>query len=258
MAYCRSLRRARSRREAQAFIVEGLRLAHDAFEAGATPTLILFNRSTLVSTALGRSLLDRIEHLENVFEVSPAVIEAAADTQSPAGLVMVVAEPDRFPPEAASSTDLLLILDGLADAGNAGTILRSAAAAGLRTVVFAGNTVDPYGAKTVRSGMGAHFRIRVLRASWAELASSLTTYEQVLGMSAGAGKTVYDIDWHPSTALIIGSEAHGLSQRALSVVTGIAHIPMSQGVESLNAASVAAITLFEAKRNREFGVPIVL
>lgn len=256
VAYCRSLQRPRSRREAHAFLVEGLRSVEEALDSHVEPLLVLFNREALASSKRGSVLIERLEVLERAHEAAPHVIEAAAATKTPAGVVMVVPEPQSIPLSEAAAANPLLILDGIADAGNAGTILRTAAAAGLNVVVFAGETVDPFSAKTVRSAMGGHFRVHVLQAPWAELGPLLSKYEQVVGASTASEASVYDVDWNLRTALIIGSEAHGLSSSGLGYATRLARVPMANEIESLNAAAVAAIMLFEAKRVRELAASV--
>jgi TrmH family RNA methyltransferase len=251
VAYCRSLHRSKSRREAHAFLVEGLRSVEEALDSASQPLLVLFNQETLESSERGAAILRRLDSLDRAYDAAPHVIEAAAATKTPAGIVMVMPEPPSVSLSYASRANTLLILDGIADAGNAGTILRTAAAAGLSFVVFAGDTVDPFSAKTIRSAMGAHFHVHVLQSSWADLTTVLSEYDQVVGTSAGSDATIYDVDWTLRTAVIIGSEAHGLGPSALDSVSQTARIPMAKDVESLNAAAVAAVTLFEAKRARE-------
>ena len=173
----------------------------------------------------------------------------------PQGIVLVGREPPAPALDEIEAVDFLLILDGLSDPGNAGTILRSAAAAGLSHIVFAGDAVDPFAGKVVRAGMGAHFRLRLLRATWEELAPHLGQF-QVVTAQADAASTIYDIDWSGRTTLVIGSEAHGLSEGAKQAGTLSAAIPMAAGTESLNAAAVASIVLFHARRERSaFGQP---
>jgi TrmH family RNA methyltransferase len=223
----------------------------EALDSKIEPLLILFNREILASSKRGSVLLERLEAFERAYEAAPQVIKAAAATKTPAGVVMAVPEPQPIPLSEAAAANPLLMLDGIADAGNAGTILRTAAAAGLDIVIFAGETVDPFGAKTVRSAMGAHFRVHVLQASWAELGILLSKYEQVVGAAAASEGSLYDVNWKLHTALIIGSEAHGLSASGSGYATRLARVPMANEIESLNAAAVAAIMLFEAKRIRE-------
>lgn len=234
-------------------MVEGLRLAREALEAGAVPRLVLYDPETLTSSSLGREMLERIRPLEHTFPVSTGVIVAASETRSPAGLVMVFGFPDRVSPTQMGTQPLLPVLDGISDPGNAGTILRTAWAAGLTQVAFAGDAVDPFSGKVVRAGMGAHFHLDILPTSWAALHSHLASFDQVVGAETRSRATIYDLDWNLRTALVIGSEAHGLSPEAKRSVTVSAQVPMSRGVESLNAATVAAIILFHARHERLTG-----
>lgn len=162
---------------------------------------------------------------------------------------MVLPQPEPFALDRLAP-DFLLILDGISDGGNAGTILRTAAAAGLHHVVFTGHSVDPYLGKVVRAGMGAHFRIHILEAAWPELTPLLATFDQILGAEARGTSTIYDVDWSPRTAVIVGSEARGISPPGLQSLTGSVRVPMASNVESLNAAAVAAIILFHARHER--------
>jgi TrmH family RNA methyltransferase len=144
----------------------------------------------------------------------------------------------------------VLILDGLRDPGNLGTILRTAAAAGIDAVLLAPGSVDPYNDKALRAGMGAHFRIPVVSQKWDEIAATCAGLSVYLADMHG--DVAYDAaDWSNGWALIIGGEAHGASEAAAALATagaGRVYIPMAAATESLNAASAAAVILFEAAR----------
>jgi TrmH family RNA methyltransferase len=141
----------------------------------------------------------------------------------------------------------VLILDALGDPGNLGTILRTAAAAGVEVVLLAPGCVDPYNDKALRAGMGAHFRVPVIPQSWDKIAATcdgLAVY-----LAAMDGDLAYDAaDWSSAWALIVGSEAHGASEQAAELAHQRVYIPMAAETESLNAASAAAVILFEAAR----------
>ncbi|MBC7225129.1 MAG: RNA methyltransferase, partial [Anaerolineae bacterium] len=111
-------------------------------------------------------------------------------------------------------------------------------------------TVDPTNPKVVRAAMGAHFRLPLRpRAAWDAIAERLSG--RPTWLAAPQGGTPYDqVDWKAPSALIIGGEAEGASPEAEALATGRVHIPMAQGVESLNAAVAAAVLLFEARRQR--------
>jgi TrmH family RNA methyltransferase len=172
-----------------------------------------------------------------------------ADTQSPQGIVAVVPMPEHPLP---AGVDLVLILDGIADPGNLGTILRTAAAASVGLVVLAPRCVDPFNPKVLRSGMGAHFRIPIARQSWEEIAGTVDGLAMYLADSGGA-LPYYGVDWRSPSALIIGGEAHGADPHGRQLAGTTVAIPMGSAVESLNAASAAAAILFEVRRQRTAG-----
>lgn len=137
-----------------------------------------------------------------------------------------------------------IILEDLQDPGNAGTIMRTAAAFGFGTVIFAGDCADPYSPKTVRASMGACFRTNICRIKTEELkklrlpiyASALSSDSVLLG----------DIALPGDFALAVGNEGHGLSSELLSISDKVIKIPMEPGSESLNAAIAAAVLMWEA------------
>jgi TrmH family RNA methyltransferase len=180
---------------------------------------------------------------------SEHALKAAADTVTPQGIVAVIPVPAA--PAEIGPLPLVLVLDGLQDPGNLGTILRSAWAAGAGAVVTTPGTADPYSPKVVRAGMGAHFHLALLpEQPWPQIAR-LVAGRQVL-LAEARGGTPYDqVAWSQPTALIIGSEAHGSGPEARALATATVSIPLAEGVDSLNAAVAASILLFEARRQRQ-------
>nr|MDA8219818.1 RNA methyltransferase [Dehalococcoidales bacterium] len=142
-----------------------------------------------------------------------------------------------------------LLLDGVQDPGNLGTILRTAEAAAARPVLLAPGTVDAYAPKVVRAAMGAHFRLPLVSGDWDELEPYLRG-RTVWAAEVREGTPYYEVDWTQPSAIVVGSEAHGLSTQARKLATGRLTIPMAGRAESLNAAIATAIVLFEALRQR--------
>lgn len=240
----RSLHRRSARHSERLFLVEGLRLVEEALASGLTPRLAFCVPQRLQETPRGQALLSRLESLPAAFCTTPAILDSMADTVTPQGVVAAVPLPEL----PARPTGLLLILDGLRDPGNCGTVLRTAEAAGVGLVYCAPGTVDPFSPKVVRAGMGAHFRLplRVARG-WAEIADALAG-RQVLLAEARGGQSYDAVDWSQPTALIIGGEATGPGEEARRLATGTVSIPMAGAAESLNAAVAAGILLFAALR----------
>src|SRR5262249_25572280 len=151
----------KARRKAGQIALEGVRLIGDALDAGFNPDFILYRPDA--DTALIRRL--QTSGVE-CYEVTPEILVHAANTQTPQGMIAVLPLPELPIPE---SITFALILDAVADPGNLGAILRSAAAATANLVILAPNCVDPFNPKVLRSAMGAHFRVPLVRQNWAEI-----------------------------------------------------------------------------------------
>jgi TrmH family RNA methyltransferase len=146
------------------------------------------------------------------------------------------------------------VVDAVQDPGNLGTLLRSAEAVGVAQVLCARGTVDAYSPKVVRAAMGAHLRLAIEQdLSWDEIGAQLTSVDHIYAAEAGARMPYYAADWRQPSALIIGNEAHGLSEEARSHATKLISIPMRGRAESLNAGVAGSIILFEALRQRSRG-----
>jgi TrmH family RNA methyltransferase len=229
---------AKIRRKEGKMVLEGVRLIHDALERGLTPEFILYDPSAIdIDSVVGAP----------AFPVTSDIIRHISDTETPQGIIGVF---PIIPPTLPDTPKRVLILDNLRDPGNMGTILRTAAAAGVEVVLLSPGSVDAYNPKVLRGGMGAHFRIPILEASWTRIATycrELTVY-----LADMQGDVAYDAaDWQQAWALIVGSEAHGESDEAASLASQRVYIQMASETESLNAASAAAIILFEAARQNQ-------
>jgi TrmH family RNA methyltransferase len=241
----RNLQARRSAREAEGlFVVEGVRLAEEAARAAVAPRLVLH---TAGLDDRGQAVLGQLAARgAQVEAVSPEVLAAASDTQTPQGLLAVV--PMASMPMPARLT-LALVLDGLGDPGNLGTILRTADAGGVDGIFLATGTVDAYNPKVVRAAMGAHFHLPIRATGWDELARRLAGLELWLA-EARAGLAYHQVDWRRPSALVIGSEAAGPTDAARHLAPSSVSIPMPGRAESLNAAIAAAVLIFEAARQR--------
>jgi TrmH family RNA methyltransferase len=228
---------SKSRRKAGKIALEGVRLIHDAVEAGYIPDFILYDPAVVDPAALSLPV-------ELLLDASPEIIRHISGTETPQGVVGVFPLPTPSLPPAPGR---ILVLDAISDPGNLGTILRTAAAAGVDVVLLAPGCVDPYNDKALRGGMGAHFRIPVINQSWEKIAT--TCDGAAVYLAEMQGDQAYDAaDWSGRWALIIGSEAHGASEAAEALAQTRIYIPMAAATESINAASAAAAILFEAAR----------
>jgi TrmH family RNA methyltransferase len=179
-------------------------------------------------------------------------MEEMSDTVTPQGILAVLAIPDLSPLPRPTSGRLILVPDQVRDPGNLGTMLRTAWAAGVTQVLLPPGTVDPSNPKVVRAGMGAHFHLPVHKVGWDEIWRRVGDAEVWLA-EAGRGIPYDRVDWRRDVALVIGGEASGAGQRARHAALYV-QIPMTSGVESINAAAASAVILFEAARQRNLGV----
>jgi RNA methyltransferase, TrmH family len=245
--YVRSLQRTSVRRSEGVYLAEGVRLVADALSARQYPTVILYDPSLLQRTEEGSSLYARIAECGDVaHEVDEHVVRAVADTETPAGVVAVFRRPEDVALSVVTSARFGVILDGVSDPGNVGTIMRTAAATGCEYLAAGPGTADLFGPKVVRAGMGAHFRLPTLEfGEWDAVAHALSR-TAVVGCSMSGEVSVFQVVWPERTAVVIGSEAHGLSAEARAMVGVTIRIPMRGGVESLNASVAAGVVLYEA------------
>lgn len=246
----RALLERRGREKQGLCLVEGVRLIEDAMRAGVHPALVFFVRPAEALPGL-QPLLNAVQS-EQVpgAELAPEVFRTLSDTVTSQGVIAVMPIPNLEPP---ANLTLALVLDRVRDPGNLGTILRSAAAAGVELVLLTDGCADPWGPKALRAGMGAHFRLPLeMRASWPAIARRVVSM-QVWVADAG-GDLLYDrVDWNRPSVLIVGGETEGLSPEAVHLARGRLIIPMRNRVDSLNAAMAASVVLFEAARRRRSG-----
>jgi TrmH family RNA methyltransferase len=251
------LRRLSRRRSARTdeglFVVDGPVLLAEALDAGVAL------EEVIAEPEAPPSLLERAAAAgATVHRAADGALAAATDTTTPQGVAAIASLRDAAASVAdavAAAGPLALVLVGVADPGNAGTLLRSAEAAGAGAVLFCAGSVDPYGPKCVRASAGSLFRLAIGRdgdtgAALAALrAHGLTT---VATLARGA--PAYDAaDLGGPVALVLGNEAHGLPPGVAAAVDEAVTIPMAGRADSLNVAMAGTILCFEALRQRRAG-----
>jgi RNA methyltransferase, TrmH family len=181
-----------------------------------------------------------------------ALLRAVSDTESSQGIIALVKPPQWRLEQLFRGSPLVLVLDGLQDPGNCGTIVRAAEAFGASGVIFLKGTSSPYNPKTLRASAGSLFRVPFLHGVDAALARAALKQNRVelyAGVPAHNGvRSLVQVDLTGRCALIIGNEARGVGGELRSAALDVA-IP-TVGVESLNAAIAAGILLYEARRQR--------
>ena len=244
--------RRAAREEARLFVVEGRKSVGESVAAGAAIETVFVD--TAAATQADLDLVAAAQRAGAVvIEVQPGVLGRVCDTVTPQPVAATVGALDvRLTDMAADRPLLVAVLAGVADPGNAGSILRSVAAAGEGGVVICGGSVDLYNPKTVRSSAGAIFRVPIVKdASQQEIAEQLRGLGyRVFATSPSCGESYTQADLSGPVAILLGSEAHGLPPGVAGAADATLSIPLAGGTESLGVAAAGAVMFFEAARQR--------
>ncbi len=238
-------RRVREGREPELIFIEGERLVAEAQQA----QLILhtaFHQPEPNERAA--ALLNEMNCPH--YAVSEAVMTTLCDTVTTQGLIVLAERPQATLAKALSTGSLFVALDAVQDPGNAGTILRSAEAAGTAAVIALKGTVDLLAPKVLRSAMGSAFRLPLaIDVIGSELLAQCDGI-QTVAATMDAELDYDEYDWRQPSLLILGNEGNGVTPALLDRVNVRVRIPLRPPVESLNVAAAAAVILFEAARQR--------
>ena len=244
----RRLTAKRKEREAAgSYIAEGIRLAEEALKYASDCEFLLWSAPLSPrAEALVKGFADAGASVE---EIDPRLMDSIAGTDSPQG-VLAVMRMRRLPlPESA---DFVIIADGVQDPGNLGTLFRTAAAAKADAVLLMPGCADEFSPKVIRSGMGTHFRLPILKTDWDRAEKWLRSFPgmRILAADSDGGISCWETDLRGPAAIIIGSEGNGPCDRALELADARILIPMPGEIESLNAGIAAGILIFEVVRQR--------
>ncbi len=237
----RHLLHVRHRRAERLFLAEGPHVVRDALDASA-PLVELFVAQDVADDAEVAALRARADAAHAaVHVVAPRELKSISDTETPQGVVAVVRLPD--PPRAPfAKAGLWVLLEGVQDPGNVGTLLRAAEAFGASGVYALPGTADLWSGKVVRSAQGAHFRL-VLDAR-VDAAELFRDAGGELWAATRDGDSVYAAPAPPRLcALVLGSEARGLSDAVLAASARRVSVPHRGAADSLNVAMAGSILL---------------
>jgi TrmH family RNA methyltransferase len=245
----RDLHRQKGREKRGLTLAEGIRLVEEAVAVGSTIESAVYSPA-LEKTSRGQALLHSLQHAKmNLEQVTDAELDKLADTQSPQGIIAVVRPPRWSLADIRMTQGPVLVLDGVQDPGNTGTILRTALGLGASGVISLPGTVEVTNPKVVRGSMGAVFRL-----PWVELDVNgflaWTRENKVSLLTAEvSGEPVAGLKFKPPVAVVVGNEGAGLSP-AIKAAGRPVSIPIVPGTESLNVAVAAGILLYEVTRGR--------
>ena len=229
-------------------LIDGIHLLQTCIDRGVALRQIIVSTSGV----LHPSVIEILKHCDaEPLELTDALFRDVTGVTTPLGIAAVIGIPPV--PVAALQGDVLM-LDAVQDAGNVGTLLRTAAAAGVAEVMLGRGCAGAWTPRVLRAGQGAHFSLRI-----SEQVDLLEYVEKFRGISvatvAQGGQPLYDTALTPRIAWLFGNEGAGLNAALVTAATTRVTIPMSAATESLNVAAAAAVCLFEAYRQRRlFGI----
>lgn len=234
---------SRERRKSGLTVLDGAHLVA-AYRSGVgAPEQLVISDTGSKNNEINQ-LLDEFP-LANIVLLKDALFKQISQLTTPTGIVAVVRTPRPGPLPA--DLDACVMLEDLQDPGNLGSILRSAAAAGVRHVLLSRNAVHAWSPRALRAGMGAHFMLHIHEQ--ADLSAAARAFKgTVIATARGASRSLYDADLRGKVALLFGNEGGGLSPALKAVASTEVSIPMPGKTESLNVAAAAAVCLFERVR----------
>jgi len=245
--------RPKERREEGAFLAEGVRLVEEALNKGWPIRFILYSsglnergQRLVEKLKAGAEPRRKVENLE-IDEVAGDLLQAVSETETSQGIIAVLSLTNLPIPE---SPDFILIPDQIRDPGNLGTLIRTAAAAGVQAVLLPPETTDAFAPKVVRAGMGAHFRLPIQTMDWEGISQVCRQEGLQVFLADMDGQSCWESDFRRPLALILGGEAEGASEPARRLAIANVSIPMPGKAESLNAGIAGAVLMFEIVRQR--------
>lgn len=231
------------------FIIEGVKMIQEAINEKATIKKIIISEDNLKEGIIDQKLLYEIAKYECI-SVPKKIFDGISEVQNPQGILAVIEKKDKQE-DINFKEDLIVVLDGIQDPGNLGTILRTIDSVGLHQVIVSKQTADAYNSKVVRSTMGAIFRVNIIESeNLLETLKEIKKHKyKIMATSLETEKTIYSVDYHRKV-IVIGNEANGVSKEILEYADEKVKIPMLGKTESLNASVATAVILYEYVRNQ--------
>jgi TrmH family RNA methyltransferase len=239
IGFIKSLHQKKYRKENRIFVIEGIKSIVEFIQSS-------YQIHSIYCLTSHRSLLPKLPANIKLFEVNNAELDKISTLHTPQGILALV----NMPAESVLTADMLknnfsLVLDGVQDPGNLGTIIRTADWFGFQNIICSLNTVEVYNPKTVQATMGSLSRINVF---YADLALWLKGLDLPVYGAMLEGENLYDVAWNNEGVLILGNEGQGVSEEVSKMIGTPVTIPRVGQAESLNVAVSAAILCSDISR----------
>lgn len=228
--------------------MEGVRAVEELLKSPAQRFKVVYTEE-LQANRRGQLLMQNLEkHKIEMTKILPPELAAVSDCETPAGILAVVNITEhRLAELLEAPKPFLVILDGIQDPGNLGSIIRTAEAAGVTGIILGKETVDQYNPKVVRATMGSLLRLPVVKVdNLLNLIDKLRSRKiRTLACDVRGSKNYYEVSWSLPLALIFGNEGAGMSKEIAEKIDEAIRIPQRKGVDSLNVAVAAGIIMYQ-------------
>ena len=245
----KKLKEKKYRDQTGEYIIEGIKLVQEAINENAKISKIVVCEDCEADAGIPKDLMYEIAKYDCIY-VSKKIFEAISDVNTPQGILAVIKKCSEMPQqEILYNEDIIVVLDGVQDPGNLGTILRTVDSVNLKQIILSQKCADPYNPKVVRSTMGAIFRLNIIESK--NIVETIKDIKKnkykILTTSLEANESIYTANLNKK-AIIIGNEANGVSDNVYAVSNEKLKIPMLGKAESLNASVAASIMMYEYVR----------
>lgn len=257
--YIKSLNEKKFRQKYNEYYLEGIKVVSellDMYNKKAVDIIsIAYSYDILTKLNGGLEILDKLEKINSIeiFNMSKEVFESMTDTVSPQGVLAVLKIPNKSLSDINNNSNIL-ILDRLQDAGNVGTIIRTADSFDVRNIVCLEGTVDVFSPKVLRSTMASIFRVNIIQIENTNLDECINKIKDkgynIIGTSLQTHTYVSKDIFKDKCAFVVGNEANGISDTIIKSCDRLIKIPMSDSAESLNVACATSIILYEQFKNK--------
>lgn len=245
----KKLKEKKHRDENNQFIIEGIKLVAEAIEENVDVNCIVVCEDCVNDGTIDKKLLYEIAKFKCIY-VTEKIFNTLTDVSNPQGILAVIDRQEKKE-KIDYTQDFIVVLDGIQDPGNLGTILRTVDSAGLNQIILSKETADSFNPKVVRSTMGGIFRVNIIKSD--NLIKTLKDLQnkgfEIVVTSLDTNNSIYDINYNKKV-VVIGNEANGVSKEVQELSDKKVKIPMLGKTESLNAGVAAGIMIYEYVRGK--------
>lgn len=247
--FIKSLNEKKFRKKKMCFYLEGIKVVEEVLSSKKAIDIMFIALSTEILSKIngGNDCIEKINLMENIqkYNIKKEIFESIVDTKTPQGILVVLKIKELSLNDALKiNKKNILLLDKVQDLGNVGTIIRTADAFGINTILCMEGTADVYSPKVVRSTMGSIIRQNIVYLKYEDLDTLKKSDYRIIGTSLNTNKDISNLDFNKKSIFVLGNEANGISKEVENICDELVKIQMSGKAESLNVGIAAGIIMY--------------